>query len=282
MRGLLAIIFGFSIVVVSCKEPEVKSQVVAKVGEQELLEDDIRDLVSPETTLEDSTELVDKFIQSWIREQVIYNYASGNLPAEDLDFESEIESYRKSLLTFAFENHIVNQHLDTLVSPTETESYYNDNQDNFLLKDYILRVKFCILDSAVVTTPEFENLFDSNEAEDLVEFEKFCVDNGAVYFIDEEKWLYLSDLLNEVPLQVYNIERFLKKSKSLNFSAEGKKYFLKVVDYKLKDSVSPLSLQMEKIRTIILNKRKLDLLSKMRNDLYQEAVKKNQIHIYTE
>ena len=246
MSRLLAIIFSFTLVAIACKEPEVESRVVAKVGEQKLLEDDIQDLVSSETSSNDSAELVSKFVQSWIREQVIYNYASTNLPEEELDFDSEIENYRKSLLTFAFENHIVNQHLDTLVSISEIETYYNENQDNFLLKDYILRVKFCILDSAVVITKDFEQLFESSEASDLVEFEKFCVDNGAAYFIDEEKWLYLSDLLNEVPAQVYNIERFLKKSKSLSFSAEGKKYFLKVVDYKLKDSVSPLSLQKEK------------------------------------
>ena len=112
-------------------------------------------------------------------------------------------------------------------------------------------------------------------------FETFCVENGINYFIDEEQWLYFGDLIQEVPLQVYNVERFLKKNKSLTFIEDQKRYFLQIADYKLKDSVSPLSLQKEKIRNIILNRRKLDLLSKMRDDLYQEAVSKNRIQTST-
>ncbi|NNE56433.1 MAG: hypothetical protein HKN32_10460, partial [Flavobacteriales bacterium] len=216
------------------------------------------------------------------RDQVLYEYAINNLPDEDVNFDKEIENYRRSLLTFALENHIVKQHLDTVVSDGEIARYYEENQDNFMLKDYIVRVKFCILDSVVEVGNEFEKLFKSDEPEDLVLFEQFCVENGAAYFIDDEQWLYFGDLLQEVPLEVYNVEQFLKKAKTVTFRANRNQYFLKVVDYKFKDNVSPLSLQREKIRNIILNRRKLDLLSKMHDDLYQEAVRKNQIHIYKE
>ena len=282
MKYTAGLIFLATILFACQPKVEKNEVVIAEVGDITLSADDLEAMLPSGVSGEDSAELAEKFIQNWVREQVVYAYAMANLPEEDIDFNDEIESYRRSLLTFALENHIVRQHLDTVVSEGEIARYYEENQENFLLKDYIVRVRFCILDSLVEVGDEFEELFTSEDPEDLVLFEQFCVENGAAYFIDDEQWLYFSDLLEEVPIETYNIEQFLKKSKTVSFRANRKQYFLKVVDYKFKDNVSPLSLQREKIRNLILNRRKLDLLSKMHSDLYQEAVRKNQIHIYQE
>jgi hypothetical protein len=53
-----------------------------------------------------------------------------------------------------------------------------------------------------------------------------------------------------------------------------------ITDYQLSGTVSPLSFEREKIRSLIINKRKMDLLSKMRVDLYNDALKNNEIKFY--
>lgn len=272
---LLAAPFG-------CQPVSDTNDAVACVNDVCLSWQELSEVIPDNTSPEDSMLLANNYVQNWIKEEVIMSYALNNLTEDQMNFDQQIENYRKSLLTFAFENQIVRQHLDTVVSHREIEEYYNSNLGNFQLKDFITRVKFCIVDTTFEVTKDFEKLFYSDVPEDLVEFEKFCVENGINYFIDDEQWFYFGDLIQEVPLQVYNVERFLKKNKRLSFVEEGRRYFLQIVDYKLKDSVSPLSLQKEKIRNIILNSRKLDLLSKMRDDLYQEALRKNSIETYYE
>ena len=283
MTPRLTIIFtAFLAALVGCQPVSNNPDDVACVNEVCLTWAQLQEVIPDNSSSEDSALLANNYIQNWIKEEVILSYALNNLNEEQMNFDLQIENYRKSLLTFALENQIVTQHLDTAININELEAYYNENLDNFQLKDYILKAKFCILDSAQEVGKPFEKLFYSDDPQDLVSFESFCVDNGINYFIDEDQWLYFGDLIQEVPLQVYKVERFLKKNKRLTFTEDGRRYFLQIVDYKLKDSVSPLSLQKEKIRNIILNRRKLDLLSKMRDDLYKEAVRKNRIQTHYE
>ena len=269
---LLAALFG-------CQPASEPVDAVVTVYGKSLTWDEVRAAVPDHSLDEDSVLRANSFIHQWIKEQVVLARAEKNLSDDQMNFEKELEAYRNSLLIYAFENQVVRQKLDTLVSEAEIEEYYQENIENFELKDYILRVKYCILDSTTTVSDEFLKLFASDDAEDLVLFEQFCVDNRASYFIDEEKWLYLSNLLVEVPMQVYQPETFLKKNKSIHFQRDKHIYFLRILDYKLKDSVSPVSLQRDKIRNTILNKRKIALLSKMRDDLYEEALRKKQIDI---
>ncbi len=50
----------------------------------------------------------------------------------------------------------------------------------------------------------------------------------------------------------------------------------------LKDSISPLLLETEKITNIILNQRKLDLIKTMHNQIYTTALKKGKFEIFIE
>jgi hypothetical protein len=53
-----------------------------------------------------------------------------------------------------------------------------------------------------------------------------------------------------------------------------------IAAYKSKESISPLNFETENIRAILLNKRKADMLSRMEEDLFNEAVKRNNYEIF--
>ncbi len=46
--------------------------------------------------------------------------------------------------------------------------------------------------------------------------------------------------------------------------------------------MSPLEFETDNIRNIIINKRKLELINKMENDVYQKARNEEDIEIYKE
>jgi len=48
----------------------------------------------------------------------------------------------------------------------------------------------------------------------------------------------------------------------------------------LKDAISPLSFEKEKIKTILLNLRTIDLRNKLREDLSNDAIKAQQVETY--
>jgi hypothetical protein len=261
----------------SCSQKEEPVVAAARAYDVVLSIDELSSVIPDNSTVEDSLRIAQAYINNWMREQVVLHHAELNLQEEQKDFGRQMEDYRKSLLVYAYESKLIEQKLDTVISEEAIEEYYLNNQDNFQLKDYIVRVKFCILDKETRKLRKFKNLFYSEDSLELSELEDFCIEHNARYFLREDKWMYFEDLLKEVPMEVFDRESFLKKNKNIEFEKGNKLYFLIIKDYKFKDSVSPLSLEKEKIRSILLNKRKNDLLSKMRNDLFNDAIRKKDV-----
>ncbi len=282
MSEKIPLFLFFIVLAAGCTESVPTVPIVASAYENVLTLDEIRDVVPDSSSPEDSVLLAERYTKLWLREQVVLNYAEGNLSDDQKNFQDQLDNYRKSLLTYAFENKLILQKLDTTISESEILAYYESHQKNFELKDYVLQVRYCILDSMTPATPEFIELVFSDDPEDVVALESWCVESAAHLFINEDKWWFLEELLEKVPVEVYNPVSFLKKNKTVSFERDNKLFFLKILNYELKDNVSPLALQVGNIKNIILNQRKLALLQQMREDLYQEALDKKQIHIYLE
>lgn len=280
MQKAGVIVFLLSIAF-ACKEPQpevtVEKGTAAVAYGKQLTWDEISSIVPDNSSEEDSAALAERFINDWLKEQAILNQAEMSLSEVEKNFDEELAKYRKNLLTFAYENQYVQQRLDTLISEEEITNYYENNQEIFGLKDYIVKVKFCILQKETPKLKKFRKLFESEGAEDLVELEQFCVDYGASYYLNIDNWMYFEELVSKVPLETYNVESFLRKNPKAEFEKGDKLYFVHVLDYKFKDSVSPLGLVQNQIRSLILNRRKKELLAKMREDLYKSALSSKEI-----
>jgi len=263
----------------SCGPKEETPQAVAWAFNSALTLEELSSVIPDNSSPEDSIRIAEQFINSWFREQVVLYHANNALQEDQKEFSTQLEAYRKSLLVYAYESELVSQKLDTVVSDKLITEYYRNNQDNFQLKDYIVQAKFCILDAETPKLNKFSKLFYSKDSLDQEELEEFCIQNSARYYFEENQWLYFDDLLKEVPIEVFDRESFLKKSKTIEFEKDNQLYFLILKDYKLKDGVSPLSLEKENIRNVLLNVRKNELLNKMRNDLFNDAIKKKDIRV---
>ena len=94
------------------------------------------------------------------------------------------------------------------------------------------------------------------------------------------KTYIMNDLLKEIPIQAYNKELFLQNNRYVEVSDSVSSYFINIKGFKIRNSISPLSFEKENIKNIILNKRKLQLISKMKQDVYNDAVNNNKTEIY--
>lgn len=266
--------------IVGCNQNDNESALVAKIGERELHWDDLTEMIPDNSSPEDSVKLAESYIENWLREQSVVALAESTLGEDQEQIQVLIENYRQSLLTYNFEQQWVQQHLDTNVNEQEVESYYNANNSNFELKDYIVKVKFCALNSDNKQLGALKKMFVSNKGEDFVKWQKLCVETGASSYFSEDNWMRWDELIQQIPLDVYDVEAFLSKNKFIEFSKDNNTYYLSILEYKLRGSVSPLSFERNKIKSMILNKRKIDLLLKMREDVYNQAKQDKKIELY--
>ena len=80
-----------------------------------------------------------------------------------------------------------------------------------------------------------------------------------------------------VPIKTYNEDLFLRQNRSIVFSDDSLTYYVRILDYKVSDEVAPLELQLDNIRAMIINQRKIEILGKLQSDLLAEAEKSGNV-----
>ena len=255
-------------------------RVLARVSDDYLYESDLKGVVAPGTLPKDSLLITSGFIDNWVRQRLMIQHAEKNLTDPQMDFTKQLENYKNSLTIYAYENALVRQNLDTLITEEETQNYYDANQQNFLLKDNIVQIQYVKLPLKSTIAKQVKKMLASDDQEAKSNLADLCEKNAADYFLDSENWLLFNDLLKQIPIKTYNQEEFLKNHRDLEYQDSMYIYLVRFKDFKIKESVSPLNFEKQRIRDIILNKRKIELIGRMQEDIYTNAQKKNVFEIY--
>ena len=253
---------------------------LARVQDDYLYESDLRGVIPSGTDAKDSSILAKNFIDSWIRQRLVIHQAAKNLTSEQMDFTRQLENYRNSLVIYEYENALVKQKLDTVVTMEESQAYYDTTQQNFLLKDNIVQFQYVKLPLRSPNVSQFKKLLRSDASSDKTKLAEQCERFAADYFLDDQNWLQFNDVLKQIPIKTYNQEEFLKNHREVEYQDSLYVYLVVFRDFKIKEGISPLSFEKDRIREIILNKRKIDLIKKMHEDLYEKAVKNNDFEVY--
>ena len=281
---LLSGIIGFSLLLlmVGCDyfEKSSKEVVVAECYGKYLYESDLTGLVPENTPTMDSIQRVNNFIDSWVRRQVLLHQAENNLDKEKLDIEKQLEEYRNSLVIYAYESQLINQRLDTVVSEEEIEAYYEQNKEDFQLRNTMVRVAYVILDENCKQKADFKKLMSDRDTLLLQNIDIQANYYAIKSYLDVDQWMRLDDLTTLIPIEIFNTESFLKKNKFVCFDDNEYTYMVRFVDYLLEESTSPIDMVRDNIKSVILNQRRQALIEKMKTTLYEKAQKEHAFEIY--
>ena len=282
LRGLGA--FALLVVLFSCNpktaDKDANRIPIARANDDYLYLDNIRDIVPFGTSSKDSIDLVNKHIDNWLHETLVIQKAEDNLTEDQKNVETQLQDYRNSLITYIYEKALVDQKLDTLVTNEEIEKYYESNQGNFELKDNIIKVIYVKVSKKAPGINDLRKWYKSDNIKDRERLADYCHQFAENFFLNDESWLLFDDLLKEIPIQAYNKELFLQNNRFVEVADSANNYFLNIKGFKIRNSRSPLSFEAENIKNIILNQRKLQLITKMKVDIYNDAANSNKIEIF--
>ena len=254
---------------------------IARVFDKYLYEEDVLGLVPDDKSAEDSISIIKFYIDNWVREELILAQAEYNLPEEqEAEIDSEVKEYRSSRIVYAYERELIREKLDTSVSENEIQAYYDNNKKNFELKDYIVRGNYVKLEKNVPNKEEAIVWFKSGGEKEFAELKDYCFQYASMFILDTARWIYFKELQKQSGIEALNVEDFLKENKHIEFEDEYYLHLLRIDEYRMKDSISPLALEKENIRNILLNQRKLDLVKTMHNQIYKNALKKGKFEIF--
>lgn len=254
---------------------------IARVKDKYLYPSDINSLLQPGMSAEDSTNIVGRYVNNWVRKQLLISEAQANVPFNEAELERKILDYRYALMVYEYEKQYVNKKLDTAVSQKEIQDYYDNNQDNFELKQNIIRGYYVKIAKDAPKLSKLRKLIKTEDAKDMEELRSYCFRFANTYSLEDSVWLNFDEIINNTPFtSITNKVQFLKENKLVEDQDDNFFYFLKIKDYKITDQTSPLEFVAEDIRQIILNKRKVELTHNLEENIYEKAIKDNEFKIF--
>ncbi len=272
------IFFIFIVIIIHACISKSNDKKIASVNNKHLF---LSDLISniPQN-IDDSLSFIDKYIDDWIKRELLLSYAEMNIDTDLLNYEEQIDNYRTSLLIYTYQQQLVNNHLDTNIEFSEIKDYYDIYKDQFKLNNSIFKGRFIIIEKSAPNLNVLNKLYNSEKAIDFLDLEDYCKQFSKTYYLNDNKWQYFSVFNDMIPDFIKEENSFLRINRSAIFDDGNFRYYIFVKDYKLTGSISPIDIVRDKIKNVLLNKKKVEYLKQLEYDLFQEGVANDRIRIY--
>tara|TARA_B110000208_G_C11773948_1_gene431303 strand:+ start:275 stop:1111 length:837 start_codon:yes stop_codon:yes gene_type:complete len=271
------LIIAFLTFTVSCFNSNNK-QIIASVNEKDLLLSEV--LKEMPKATEDSTFFIERYMNLWIRKQLMIYHSEINLSSDLLNYEAQIADYRSSLLIYAYQQELINQNFDTSITSNEISDYYNQYREEFKLVKNIFMGRYIVVDKSAPKSKNLKKWYKSNKPDDIESLTDYCHQFAKEYYLSDSSWQYFSSINNKLPKFITEEEYFLENTKGVWFEDQQYRHYIYIKNYQIKGSISPLALEREKIRNVLLNKNKIQYLKQLEDELYQNALALKKIKIY--
>lgn len=256
---------------------------IARVNDSYLYEEDIKDLVAKGTSPEDSTLLVNGFITRWATQLLLVNGSERNLPQNIQDeFAKLVDQYKKDLYTKAYLEALVKKSIDTVVSYSEANDFYENNKETFKLNDELLKFRYITIPINAVNKEELTKRFTRFSKKDKRYLDSLSVQFKS-YSLNDSVWIKVSQVVDKISaVTAENKKELLKKSNFLQLKDSIDLYLMQINDVRLQNDYAPLEFVKPTINQILINRRKLELIKQLEKDITKDAINNNQFEIYNQ
>lgn len=267
----------------SCQPPETRKGedvLLARVYNQELYLSELKDMIPPGLSPEDSMEMIGAFVDRWVREAVLMEEAERAVP-KDLNIDKLVRDYRASLIRHSYEKRLVEQMLDSVVTEQEIRDFYEQSKEQFRLEEPVVRCHFI---KAPLSAPRLDEVDAWWAARDSASWEKlklWAQSHAHVALLSDSTWYKYSEVVASLPPDMVN-ENDPSRHEEFVKDEEGYRYYFRLLEWYPAGEVPPVAYVRDKIVRTILHRRKQKLLDEVREQMYQKALRHNEIEIFTQ
>ncbi|PTM07763.1 MAG: peptidylprolyl isomerase [Bacteroidetes bacterium] len=254
---------------------------VARVNNIYLYQDDVKNLVSEETSKEDSTVIVNNFINRWATQQLLISNAKINLSLEkQSEFDRLVEQYKRDLYSKAYQEALVSKSVDTSVSVDEAREIYESNKEIYKLNEELIKFRYISLKENSINLDDIKKRFKRFDNSD-----KRVLDSIAIQFrsysLNDSIWIRADQAISKIsPIKAENKKELLKKSNFIELKDSLGLYLMQINDVLLRNEIAPIEFVMPTIKQIVINKRKLEFIKQLEKDITKDAIKNKQFELF--
>lgn len=272
----------FTLFLFSCDLIQDKSdQILARVNDDYIFNSDLKKVLPKNLSFEDSILFTNNFINNWAKRKLLFEKALINLDeSEQKELFDLIDTYKNEIFSYAYQEKIVKSTMDTIINERLIVDYYDLNKSNFKLNQEIIKARYLILNNKNYNLKEVTNRFRSYKSKDLIFLDSISLQFNAFYFNDStwiNKDIFFSkfpEINDRLKQNITNNKLFYKFQDSLEL------YLIKIIEYKNKNDIAPFDFIKPTLKQVLINKKKLEFISKFEKEIIEDALQKKEFEIY--
>jgi len=275
-------LFLISLLFIGCDFIEKKpDQVLARLGDDFFYKSDLNIVLPTGLSKEDSIIFVKNHINNWAKRKILFNKALVNLGDKKQEsLKQLIESYKNELFSYAYQEKIVKSSIDTFISENSIKDYYNKNKLNFKLNQEIVNARYLKINSENYNLKDVINRFRRFKKSDKIFLDSISLQFSSYYFNDS-LWINKEVFFNKLPEINDRLKQNIVKNKLFYRIQDSLElYLINIKDYKLKNDIAPFDFIKSTLKQVLLNKKKLEFISKFEKELIEDALQQNEFEFY--
>lgn len=253
---------------------------LAQTFNKSLYLSELAGMIPDTSSPEDSALIVNAYVEQWVRESLLMHEAEKNVP-RDLNIDVLVRDYRASLIRHNYEKLLVELQLDSAITTQELNNYYEENKDQYRLKNMIIRCYLIKVPLEFEGLSTLQKLWKSESKEDYKMLIDLCRNYANVYMLNDSLWYDLPDITLHLPKD-YLTPATAHSDRDYSTSDDKFRYFLRIFETTPANEYPPLSYIEGQARKVILHRRKIKLLEEKKEEMYEREVRRNNVKIYTQ
>ncbi len=274
-KKILPAIIVVSFIFISCKKSkdDYLNDPIVTVGNYVLTKGELKNALPEHLNTSDSIAFAEDYISRWVKSKLLLRQAEMNLTSDEKNVEQQLNDYRTSLLVHLYQRKILEQKHAPLVTSREIEVYYREMRDNFNLQENIIKGIFIKVPKAAPHQDQLKKWYKSKEGEDLVNLESYCIQNAKKYEVFADNWIPFRRINSVLPEPIFNEEKFLLNTRNFETNDSLYNYYVSIHSFMLSGNTAPLSFVEDRVKAILLNKKRIEFIKRLEQDLYDEALR---------
>lgn len=279
-RAVILLLIAMPVAGCSTNNKTDNRVVVAEVGNAVLYSDEIPGILTNQDD-SDSTVMARNYVNTWAKHKLLLMKAEENLSSDEkAEVDREVEETRASLLIYQYQQKLLLEKMDTVITESELEQYYALNEKSFSLTSNIVKALFIKVPLNVPNQGMLRSLARSGAQADMQQLEQYCYQFADKFDDFNEEWVPMDRLMVQLPENIENQEAFLKNNTFFETSDESCIYLISIRDYRLRGAIAPFEYVRNDLKRTIWNSRRIQFLENLQNGIYNDALKDNRFKIY--
>ena len=253
------------------------NNLVARAGENFLYENDLPEY----TSKDDSLIKISSFIEAWAKEKVLYDLSIINLSqSKRAEIDELVENYKVDLYINSYKDLIVNSKIDSIVTTEQIDSFYTLNINNFKLNENLVKYRYIKVPNDNININRIRRYIVRINEQD-----RYFLDSLNFQFADlklnDSIWFTERDVISSIDfINQNNKSKYLIKNRLFTIEESNYTNFFIVDDILRSGNIPPISYLYERIKSTIVNQRKLNLLKNLNKEILNDALKSRKYEVY--